>query len=205
MYAYIKGLLIEGSPLNVIIETAGIGYRINTPISLFPKLPALNEQILLHTSFVVRELSQTLYGFITPEERDLFEALQGVTGIGPKVALCIIGHTTIKGLYASISQHDILAISKIPGIGKKTAERLIIEMRDKLTSFFPKDASSEFTEFGIAMPIDPKTAQINDAMSALINLGYNQITAQKAIKKTLKECEPADLGALISAALQNIS
>ena len=201
MFAYIKGLLIEGSVLNVIIETAGIGYKINTPASLFSKLPPLNEQILLYTSFVVRENSQTLYGFLSSEERDLFEALQGVTGIGPKVALGIVGNITTKALHLAVSQHDIITISKIPGIGKKTAERLIIEMRDKLASFFP---NKEFADLMIQMPIDLKSQQINDAMSALINLGYNQLTAQKAIKKTLKEGEPADLGALITAALQNI-
>lgn len=202
MFAYIKGLLIEGSVLNVIIETAGIGYKLNTPVSLFSKLPPLNEQVLLHTSFVVRENSQTLYGFLSSEERDLFEALQGVTGIGPKVALGIVGNITMKALHLAVSQHDIVAISKIPGIGKKTAERLIIEMRDKLASFFP---DKEFADLMIQVPTDSKSQQVNDAMSALINLGYNQLTAQKAIKKTLKEGEPADLGSLITAALQNIS
>src|SRR5688500_550395 len=124
MYAYIKVILIEATISNVILEAYGIGYKIYTPVNLFSQLPQIVEIILLHTSFIIRKNSQTLYRFLSSQERDLFEALQGVTGIGPKVALCIIGHITTKSLALAISQADIPAISKIPGIGKKTAERL---------------------------------------------------------------------------------
>ncbi len=204
MFAYIKGILKEANPINIILEVNGIGYKIYTPVNLFSKLPQMEENILLYTSFVIRENSQTLYGFLLAQERDLFESLQGVSGIGPKVALCIIGNISTKSLHLAISQHDIATISKIPGIGKKTAERLIIEMRDKLTALFPH---SDFMDLSIQLQVDPKTMVINDAMSALINLGYNQMTAQKAIKKSLKESkeEALDLGTLISSALQNIS
>ena len=202
MYAYIKGLLVEASLTSVIVETNGIGYKIYTPVHLLSNLPKGLEHVHLHTSFVIRENSQTLYGFLSANERDLFEALQGVTGIGPKLALCIIGHITAKNLKVAISHHDIVAISKIPGIGKKTAERLIIEMKDKLETLFPDQEFSEYrTNF-----TSESNSQVNDAMSALINLGYNQMTAQKAIKKTLKELpdENIELGALIAKALQYI-
>ncbi len=204
MYAYIKGVLVEATISNVILEVSGVGYKIYTPVSLFSKLPQVEEKILLHTSFVIRENSQTLYGFLSSQERDLFEALQGVTGIGPKVALCIIGHITAKALGVAITTHDIQSLSKIPGIGKKTAERLIIDMRDKVNTLLP---SHDFSEYAVQVPLDSKTQKINDAMSALINLGYNQLTAQKAIKKTLKDLpeESLDLGLLITTALQNIS
>lgn len=204
MYAYIKGILIEATISNVILEAYGIGYKIHTPVNLLSQLPQIEEKIFLHTSFVIRENSQTLYGFLSSQERDLFETLQGVTGIGPKVALCIIGHITTKCLALAISQGDIVAISKIPGIGKKTAERLIIEMRDKVNTLFP---SHDFSEYAVQVPLDPKNQAINDAMSALINLGYNQLTAQKAIKKTLKDLGDGnlDLGVLITTALQNIN
>lgn len=204
MFSYIKGILKEASQVNAILEVNGIGYKIFIPVNLFSKLPQIEENVLLYTSFVIRENSQTLYGFLSAQERDLFETLQGVTGIGPKVALCIIGHISAKNLHLAISQADIVTISKIPGIGKKTAERLIIEMRDKLTALFP---NSDFADLAVQLPTDPKNQAINDAMSALINLGYNQMTAQKAIKKTLKESkeEILDLGTLISSALQNIS
>jgi Holliday junction DNA helicase RuvA len=204
MIAYIKGLLTESTISSVIIDVSGIGYKIYIPVNLHSKLPPLQQNVLLYTSFIIRENSQTLYGFLSGQERDLFEALQNVTGIGPKVALCIIGHITAINLHAAISQHDIMTLSKIPGIGKKTAERLIIEMRDKLNSLFPQH---DFAEYAIKVPADAKTLKINDAMSALISLGYNQGIAQKAIKKTLKDMpeENLDLSTLITAALQNIN
>jgi len=204
MYAYIKGILIEATISNVILEANGIGYKIHTPVNLLSQLPQIEENILLHTSFVIRENSQTLYGFLSSQGRDLFESLQGVTGIGPKVALCIIGHISSKNLSLAITQGDIVAISKVPGIGKKTAERLIIEMRDKVNTLFP---SQDFSEYATQVKLDPKNQAINDAMSALINLGYNQLTAQKAMKKTLRDLDDVnvDLGLLITTALQNIN
>lgn len=201
MIAYIKGLLVQSSPLSVVIETGGIGYKIFIPASVFSTLPQLHEQAVLHTSFVVRELSQTLYGFLTVQDRDLFEALMGVTGIGPKLALSVIGHLPGHDLHQAIANHDITTISKVPGIGKKTAERLIIEMRDKISALLPNDAS----EFALHTQSDPRAQKVSDAMGALINLGYNQMTAQKAIKKTLKDFpESIDLSELITAALKNL-
>lgn len=203
MYAYMKGILVEATLLHVVLEVHDIGYKIFTPVHLFSNLPNIGEPLRLYTSFVIRENSETLYGFLTKDERELFEALQGVTGIGPKLALCIIGHISMRDLEIAVSQSDIKTISKIPGIGKKTAERLIIEMRDKLKSLFP---SSEFQSLAVSIQQVPYKQEIEDAMSALINLGYNQITAQKAIKKSLKDFseETIELGALITSALKNI-
>lgn len=202
MFAFIKGELVQATPLSVIVETTGIGYRLYIPASVFPKLPQIGNQILLHTSYVVRELSHTLYGFLLANERDLFEELMGVTGIGPKIALSVIGHLSAHDLQRAISSHDIAAISKVPGIGKKTAERLIIELRDKLTNLLPP---TDPTDRALAIPTDPKAQKICDAMSALINLGYNQMTAQKAIKKTLNDFpEEIDLATLITSSLKNV-
>jgi Holliday junction DNA helicase RuvA len=203
MIAYIKGVLTEATITNVILDVQGIGYKIYIPVNLHSKLPLLQEGVLLYTSFIIRENSQTLYGFLSAHERELFDALQNVTGIGPKLALCIIGHITAINLQRAISNHDIATLSKIPGIGKKTAERLIIEMRDKLNALFP---NQEFADYATQLPADAQTLKINDAMSALISLGYNQGMAQKAIKKTLKDMdeERLDLSTLITAALQNI-
>ncbi|HRD55847.1 MAG TPA: Holliday junction branch migration protein RuvA [Parachlamydiaceae bacterium] len=203
MYAYIKGILTESCPIYAVLEAFGIGYKIYIPVDLFAKLPALKEELLLYTSFVIRENAQTLYGFLSPKERDLFETLQGVTGIGPKLALCIIGHLEVKSLHAAISHQDIAAISKVPGVGKKTAERLIIEFRDKLDTLFPE---SSFNDYAIDLQKDPKKVKIHDAMSALINLGYSQMVAEKAIKKVLEaeDEESLDLGSLITAALRRV-
>lgn len=201
MIAYIKGPLIQATPMHVIIEVGGIGYKIFIPASAFSKLPQLQEQTILYTSFVIRELSQTLYGFLSMQDRDLFEALMGVSGIGPKLAQGIIGHLPGQELYLAITNQDVKTISKVPGIGKKTAERLIIEMRDKISSFVTLDPA----ELAIQTRSDPFAQKINDAMSALINLGYNQMTAQKAIKKTLKDLpESVELSELITTALKNL-
>ncbi|MBA3816536.1 MAG: Holliday junction branch migration protein RuvA [Parachlamydiaceae bacterium] len=198
MYAYIKGLLATASPSYVIIEAFGVGYKIFIPASTFSSLPQIQNECFLHTFFVVRELSQTLYGFYTSQERDFFEALLNVTGIGPKIALALIGHMPIYELQKAISQGDIPLLCRVPGIGKKGAERLIIEMRDKVHLMHDPQ------EFAINL-VDPRSQKMSDAMSALINLGYNQLAAQNAIKKTLKDHpDTIDLGLLITSALKHI-
>lgn len=200
MFAYIKGFLAHSSPSSVTIEARGVGYKIFIPANTFTLLPNVGEESLLHTSFVVREQAQTLYGFSTIEERDFFEALMGVTGIGPKVALALIGHMPLGDLQSAILEENVAAICRIPGIGKKGAERLIIEMRDKI-SLHTASSSGSISYSSL----DPRSRTINDAMSALINLGYNQVTAQNAIKKSLKDIPDAiDVSALIAGALKNV-
>jgi holliday junction DNA helicase RuvA len=199
MFAYIKGILVQSSSAAVVIEANGIGYKLFIPANVFSQLPQIGSSITLHTSFVVRELAQTLYGFSTMEERDFYEALLGVTGIGPKIALALIGHMSLDDLHRAITNADTKMLCHVPGIGKKGAERLIIEMRDKVGGLPASSLSTNFVN-------DPQTQAINDAMSALINLGYNQGMAQKAIKKSLKDIPDAiDVAALISSALKHIS
>lgn len=132
MFAYIKGTLVQSTATSVVIETHGIGYKLFIPVSAFSQLPQIGSPLTLQTSFIVRELAQTLYGFFTLHERDFFEALLGVTGIGPKIALALIGHMSTHELQRAISNEDTAALCRVPGIGKKGAERLIIEMRDKV-------------------------------------------------------------------------
>lgn len=200
MFAYIKGVLTQSTPVSVVIEANGIGYKLFIPASACSQLPQTGSPVTLHTAFVVRELSQTLYGFFSMQERDFFEALLGVTGIGPKIALALIGHMSLNELQRAISGGDTVTLCRIPGIGKKGAERLIIEMRDKVdaSAFHHEGLSAHYVA-------DPHAQAVNDAVSALINLGYNQNIAQKAIKKSLKDIpEALDVGALISLALKNI-
>lgn len=199
MFAYVKGMLMHAAPGSVILESNGIGYKIFIPANVSSQLPQTGHPLTLHTSFIVRELSHTLYGFFHMGERDFFEALLGVTGIGPKLALALIGHMPLKELQQSISTGDTASLCRIPGIGKKGAERLIMEMRDKIDiSLSSGDVSAHFVA-------DPHAQAINDAMSALINLGYNHNIAQKAIKKSLKDIpEAIDLATLISSALKHV-
>jgi len=131
MFEYIKGKLTDASPLKAVIEINGLGYSLLIPVNNYSKLPAFGHEILLYVSTVIREDSHKVYGFLTRTERDLFENLIEVSGIGPKTGLALIGHMEIDELQLAIAQSNIALICKIPGIGKKTAERLVVEMRDK--------------------------------------------------------------------------
>lgn len=190
---------MQATPSEVVLDVGGIGYRILIPVSTYPRLPSLGENVLLHTSHVVREMSQTLYGFLSKEERSFFEKVTGVSGIGPKLALSLVAHLSIDEMQVAISRNDVAAICQVPGIGKKTAQRLIIELRDKCGKTpLPSD-------FAINHKSDPQSQKVADGISALINLGYNQATAHKAITKSLSQLpESIDLSALITDALKNI-
>jgi len=119
VYAYLKGTLVETSPHNVIIDVHGVGYKVFIPVSILSSLPQIGQEVVLHTSYVVREFAHALYGFITPQERTLFDVLTGINGIGPKVALSIIGHLPLKEFQRAINCKDIVTLSKVPGIGKR--------------------------------------------------------------------------------------
>lgn len=191
MYDYIKGKLIEKTPLKIIIEANNIGYSISIPLNFYNLLPNITSTIICYTFLVVKEDSHTLYGFSTKEERSLFEILLSTSGIGPKTALSIIGHLEFSNFANAVLTSNPSLISKIPGIGKKTAERLIIDLKDKIQNF--------------KLPSKNQETHITDAINALINLGYNHFQAQKAIKKVQeKNKHEKDLGKLISLALKNI-
>lgn len=195
MYESITGTLKEKEPLKAIVETGGIAYRLVIPLSTYAQLPSLETSLFLFLSQVVREDAHTLYGFLKKEERDLFEMLINISGIGPKTAVAIVGHMEISALHRAIGASDINLLSKIPGIGKKTAERLVIEMRDK---FKGKGK-------GNPLLLHSEGTLLGDAINALMNLGYNPIHAQKAVQSVLTEKkEESDLGRIITAALQKI-
>jgi Holliday junction DNA helicase RuvA len=197
MIEYIKGILVESSPMKTVIEVGGMGYAILIPLSNYSKLPSIGEKVCLFISMVIREDSHKYYGFLTSQERDLFETLTDVSGIGPKTALALLGHLEATDLQIAISQSDLSSICKVPGIGKKTAERLIVEMRDRFQKnsnlFVAPSSSNESPSF------------TGDALRALVNLGYQPLQAQKAIQCALKENqEENDLGKLITSALRKL-
>lgn len=201
MYAYLKGTLIEYNASEAVVDVSGVGFRISIPSNLVASLPSIGKEIQLHTAFVVRELSQDLYGFLTKEARDLFEALIEVNKVGPKLALSVIGHLSMQELQKALIEADSSILSQVPGIGKKTAQRLIIEMKDRLSHLFAFDPK----DFAVALPKNPRSKAIQDAMNALINLGYNQIKAKQAIEQCLpEEKEEIELEGLIKDALRYI-
>lgn len=198
MMEYIKGILASSSLEKTIIEVGGIGYRISIPLNNYTKLPKVGEPLQLFLSTVIREDSQKHYGFLTLEERDLFEVLTQISGIGPKTALSLLGHLEAYDLQLAISSSDVQSICKVPGIGKKTAERLIIEMRDKVQK-------NSITKISFTPSRSSQASTAQDALSALVNLGYQPALAQKAVCATLDEMdEGADLALVITASLKRL-
>ncbi len=191
MYTYLKGILNQATPLLAILDVQGVGYAVSIPFSTYAKLPPIGNPLLLHVSFVVREDAHRLYGFLAEEERDLFELCIAISGIGPKTALALIGHIEPTDLQAAIGQGNTAFLCKIPGVGKKTAERLIVELKDKTAKLSKKGA--------------PMAKGATDAISALINLGYNGAQAQKAVQAALKDgSKEPELAALITSALRHL-
>lgn len=203
MIAYIEGTLLSASTGDVVVLANGIGYRLGIPVNAFTELPAVGSHVKLHTTFIVREQSHALYGFLTPEARDIFEILLNVSGVGPKTALSLIGHLSLDDLAQAVGEHDIHTMCKVPGIGRKTAERLLLEIRDKLPSLTAHQHQA--AKFAIKTPADPRAQAISDAMNALVHLGYTQGVAEKAIKRSLESLpESVELAQLITTALKNV-
>ncbi|OGN55943.1 MAG: Holliday junction DNA helicase RuvA [Chlamydiae bacterium RIFCSPHIGHO2_12_FULL_44_59] len=194
MYEYIHGKLVDKTPTKAVVESCGLGYRLMLPLSTYTKLPNLKEEVTLFLSQIVREDSHTLYAFFSKAERDLFELLITISGIGPKTGLSLIGHLELDVLERAVHTGDVKLLSKVPGIGKKTAERLIIEMRDKYKGVKPDLKHMPLQEKGL----------LGDAMSALINLGYHPLAAQKAAQAALAaNKDEIDLGKVITSALKH--
>lgn len=198
MYEYIKGKLITSNTTSIIVEANNIGYKINVSLSCFSNLPQIGKDVLLFLSMIVRDDSHTFYGFLTKEKKDLFEKLITVSGIGPKVANNLLGHLDIDHFQTAVMNSDIRLISKVPGIGKKTAQRLLIELKDKINFL---GNTTMISQMPLASNIP---SHANDAIKALINLGYNPLKAQRAIQSLSKENKDLDTSSLIRAALQKI-
>jgi holliday junction DNA helicase RuvA len=196
MLEYIRGTLTEAGPLKAVVEINGHGYKLHIPFSNYSKLPALGKEALFYISTVIREDAHKLYGFVTRQERNLFEQFIEVSGIGAKTALSLVGHIDASDLQMAISQANVNLICKVPGVGKKTAERLIIDMRDKFKKTEGMTADT---------PHEGGGGVVSDAISALVNLGYQPLLAQNAVKKALSQSknEP-DLAKLITSALRSI-
>jgi holliday junction DNA helicase RuvA len=198
MYAYLKGTLTAIHPTSVIIDVNGVGYSVFITCRTLGELPAIGQTIQLHTSFIIRENLQALYGFLQAQERDLFELLITVSGIGPKIALSLLGHLTIQEIHTAFNHQDRILICRVPGIGKKMAERMIVELKDRLPNFLLQSENS------IHFP-SINQIQMRDAVLALINLGYSQTLAQKAVEKSMKELpESTDLAQIITFSLSKI-
>lgn len=184
MIAFIEGPLAEASPLRAVIALGGIGYEIHIPVTTAERLPAVGQPAKLHTHVVYREDSQTLYGFATTADRDFFKMMiEHVSGVGPKVALSIMSRLSLPLLTQAIQNSDVATLSKCPGIGKKTAERLVIELRSRVGAVDVAAPAASSAKDSPATAESSHSAVITDAIAALAVLGYKTADADKAIRR----------------------
>ena len=171
MIAHLRGRLLAKHPNQAIVETAGVGYDVVISVPTFSDLPVVGSEVALHIHTHVREDSIALYGFLRPADKQLFEKLITVSGIGPKLAITILSGMSADEMVGSIRGNDVARLTRIPGIGRKTAERMVLELRDKL----PSANAAQVAETAAPTPVE------EDVLSALVNLGYQRSSAEKAL------------------------
>ncbi len=193
MIAHLRGRLISKHPNQAIVEAGGVGYDVAISVPTFSELPATGSEVALHIHTHVREDALALYGFLRPEERQLFEKLLTVSGIGPTLAIKILSGMAIAEMVASIRANDFARLTKIPGVGRKTAERMCVELRDKLEGF------------GAQPPIATHSAIEEDVISALTNLGYQRALSEKAVERAVQSAGRENFDAIFRAALAGLS
>ena len=195
MIAHLRGKLLTKHPNRAIVETAGVGYDVTISVPTFSDLPAVGAEVALHIHTHVREDQIALYGFLRPSEKTLFEKLVTVSGIGPKLAITILSGMAADEMVGAIRGNDIARLTRIPGIGKKTAERMVLELRDQLT-----------VEKAGEIPATPSMSPIEeDVLSALINLGYQRAAAEKALAAVSQNGKTGPFDGLFREALAVLS
>jgi holliday junction DNA helicase RuvA len=195
MIGHLTGIILSKKPTQVLVDVNGIGYLVNISINTFDKISDTGEAISLHTYLSVREDSLTLYGFYTLSEKELFEILIGVNGVGPKLAQGILSGISADEFKDAIAKSNISRLVAIPGVGKKTAERMLIELRDKVEKVSDSDSSLSSKSFSIK----------DDAVAALIGLGYNQKTADTVTRDLLGKNSSLTLEDLIKESLKKLN
>lgn len=200
MIAYLKGTLLTKSPQNIILDINGVGYEILIPLSTFYSLPQENGEVSLNIHTHVREDTLALFGFSTYLEKDIFRLLISVSGIGPKLAINILSGIGPHDLVAAISRGDALSLQSIPGVGRKTAERMVLELKEKALSV------SGDLELPPTQMLDEKDKKVlDDALSALLNLGYQKKSAKTAVERAMKSVAEVSLEGVIKEALKLLS
>jgi Holliday junction DNA helicase RuvA len=195
MIAHLRGKLLEKHPNQAVVETAGVGYDVTISIPTFSELSSVGSEVALHIHTHVREDQLALYGFGRPEEKQLFEKLITVSGIGPKLAITILSGMPADDMVSAIRGNDFARLTKIPGIGRKTAERMVLELRDKL----PPQGTYQ------VHAIPSLSAVQEDVLSALINLGYQRPAAEKAVERVSKNGRSDSFDVLFREALAAIA
>jgi len=195
MIAHLRGSLLAKHPNQAIVETHGVGYDVVISVPTFSELPATGTEVALHIHTHVREDALSLYGFLRLSEKHLFEKLLTVSGIGPKLAITILSGMPADEMVGAIPGGDVARLTRIPGIGKKTAERMVLELRDKL----PAPAGASEMSARLASPVE------EDVISALVNLGYQRAAADKALLAAQGGKSPQSFDVLFREALGSLS
>ena len=193
MIAHLRGRLLAKHPNQAIVEAGGVGYDVVISVPTFSELPAAGSEIALHIHTHVREDALALYGFLRPAEKTLFEKLITVSGIGPKLAITILSGMPVDEMIGAIRGNDVAKLTRIPGIGKKTAERMVLELRDKLQAF---------VEFAAVPAV---SAVEEDVLSALVNLGYQRAAAERALAAALRNAKDGSFDVLFRETLAALS
>jgi Holliday junction DNA helicase RuvA len=196
MFEYFRGKLVNSTPTKAVIDIGGIGYAIQISLKTFQKLPQIGSEVFLYVAPIIREDEHTLCGFLTIDEKNLFHQLTSVSGVGPKTAVGILGHVDVTDFQLAVLQGNAALLSKIPGIGKKTAERLVMELKDKFQGIARTELNSNISLSNGSI--------VSDAISALINLGYHPLDAQKRVNKVHESLSgTATLSQLITHSLRS--
>lgn len=198
MISFLEGKLVDALPTQVTIDVHGVGYDVLIPLSSFDKLPSPGHNVKLLTHLAVREDAHVLYGFMTSAEREMFRLLiNTVSGIGPKLALNVLSGMNVTALRGAVANGDIKSLSQISGVGKKTAERIVVELKDKIGAAGAWEAASA------ARALSPADQKINDAVLALMALGFKQVEAHEAVRSALSALgEGATVEDLVRACLK---
>jgi Holliday junction DNA helicase RuvA len=195
MIAQLRGTLADKRPNQVVLDVAGVGYLVNIPLSTFYALGDLHSEITLLIHMQVRDDALALYGFLKSREKHLFELLISASGVGPALALKILSGMSVDDLVPAIRAGDLARLTRVPGIGRKTAERMVVELRDKL----------DVMETPGPQPAAPSTGPGADVISALLNLGYDQPAAEQAIERVRRNGAPQTFEGLLRSTLQELS
>ena len=194
MIAHLKGTLIKKMPASAILDVNGVGYEVFIPLTTYYELPGPGDALSFFIHTHVREDALKLYGFLSEDDKNIFETLIGVNKVGPKLALTILSGLSAQGLAQAVAEQDVVRLNAIPGVGSKTAERLVLELKDKLMPLEPSHGGTPVAANGV----------MSDALSALINLGYKRPAAEQALK-TVWQNGPSSLENLIKDSLNVLS
>jgi Holliday junction DNA helicase RuvA len=196
--SFLQGTLIEAQPTRIVVEAGGVGYEVSIPLSSYDRLPQPGAAVKILTHLVIREDAHQLFGFMTAEERDIFRLLiQHVSGIGPKTALAVLSGIRIPAFKGAVANGDVQMLSQVRGVGKKTAERIVVDLKDRIGEAGAWEAT------GAARARSPEDQRVNDAALALISLGYKPAEAHQAVRAAAERMgATTDLETLVREALK---